>query len=106
MQGTGNKITGIVSIKNEVPRYFQLSQNYPNPFNPITIINYSIPQASYITLKIYNVLGKEITTLVNEEKLPGNYKVEFNGSNLSSGIYFYRIRAGNFTATKKLVILK
>ncbi|MDP2303816.1 MAG: T9SS type A sorting domain-containing protein [Ignavibacteria bacterium] len=85
---------------------YELSQNYPNPFNPITTIHYSIPQTGLVTIKIFDILGKEITTLVNEEKKSGNHKIEFNGSKLSSGIYFYQIKSGSFTATKKLVLLK
>ncbi len=92
---------------------FKLEQNYPNPFNSTTIIKYSIPKESVITLKIYNILGKEITTLVNERKSPGNYVVDFNASNLPSSVYFYRLQAipegkqtGSFVSTKKFVLLK
>jgi hypothetical protein len=85
---------------------FYLGQNYPNPFNPITSINYSVPKTSYISLVVYDVLGREIKTLVNEEKLPGSYSVQFNGSSLSSGIYFYAMRTKNFNAIKKLILLK
>ncbi|MGE5810427.1 MAG: YCF48-related protein [Ignavibacteria bacterium] len=86
-------------------RYF-LKQNYPNPFNSSTIITYEIPYPRLVTLKIYDVLGREIETLVNEEKTPGRYKAEFNGSNLSSGIYFYRITVGSFSETKKMILMK
>ena len=92
--------------KIELPKSFSLSQNYPNPFNPVTKINYSIPHVSFVTLKVYDLLGREIKALVNEEKSPGNYEVEFNGSILSSGVYFYRMEAGEFIATKKFVLLK
>ena len=85
---------------------FYLFQNYPNPFNPTTKMDYSIPRASFVTLKVYDILGREVATLVNEEKPAGNYEVEFNGKGLSSGVYFYRIQAGNFVSTKKLVLLK
>ena len=85
---------------------FYLSQNYPNPFNPDTKINYSAPNISFVTIKVYDVLGNEIATLINEEKKSGNYQVEFNGSNLSSGVYFYRMQAGNFSNTKKLILIK
>ncbi len=88
------------------PEKFYLSQNYPNPFNPNTIIRFTIPELRFTTLKIYDVLGKEITTLVNEEKPAGNYEVEFDGSNLASGIYIYRLVAGKFTDSKKLIFLK
>ncbi len=85
---------------------YKLFQNYPNPFNPSTRIDYSIPRSSFVTLKVYDILGREVATLVNEEKPAGNYEVEFNGSNLSSGVYFYRIEAESFVSTKKLVLLK
>jgi len=85
---------------------FSLDQNYPNPFNPSTTIQYSVPHRSSVVLKVYDVLGNEITTLVNEEKQPGYYKVNFNASRLSSGTYFYRMKAGNFTETKQFILLK
>jgi aminopeptidase N len=102
------------SVKNEYfINEFKLGQNYPNPFNPITKINYSVPQGinfelSYqnVILKVYDVLGREITTLVNEAKQPGNYEVIFNATNLSTGIYYYKLSSGNFTETKKMVVLK
>ena len=81
-------------------------QNYPNPFNPITTINYSVPKTSNVSLVVYDVIGREIKTLVNGEKLPGNYNVQFNGSDLSSGVYFYVMRAENFIDTKKFILLK
>jgi hypothetical protein len=83
-----------------------LSQNYPNPFNPTTTIKYHLPEISFITIKIYNVLGKEIVTLVYEEKPAGEYEVEFDGSGLPSGIYFYQLRAGQYVETKKMVLLE
>lgn len=89
-----------------IPKGFQLFQNYPNPFNPITTIIYSIPNTSFVTLKVYDMLGKEIATLVNEEKIIGNYEIKFDGRNLSSGVYFYRMSAGKFVETKKLMLLK
>ena len=85
---------------------FKLEQNYPNPFNPITVINYQLSINSKITLKVFDILGKEIFLLVNEEKSMGNYKVEFDGSSLSSGIYFLQLRAGDFTEMKKMILLK
>lgn len=94
---------------NKIPGTFVLNQNYPNPFNPATTIKYSIPENSYVTLKIYDILGNEIETLVNEEKYAGSYEVEF-GSNLihhfSSGTYFYRLTAGSLVETKKMILLK
>lgn len=83
-----------------------LSQNYPNPFNPTTNISYSIPQLVNVTLKVYDLLGREVVELVNGEKNPGKYEVIFDGSNLSSGIYFYRLTAGSFSQTKKLLLIK
>jgi|GEM_PF-2104337 len=88
------------------PQKFELSQNYPNPFNPSTTIAYSLPQAGNVTLKIYDALGREVATLVNDFKSEGEYRVQFNGSSLSSGMYFYRLQAGSFVETKKLVLMK
>ncbi len=85
---------------------FKLFQNYPNPFNPSTTIRYSIPASEFVTLKVYDVLGNEVATLVNEEKPAGSYETEFNAVGLSSGIYFYQLQAGNFTQTKKLILMK
>ena len=85
---------------------FELSQNYPNPFNPSTTIKFQIPRNGFVTLKVYDVLGNEVATLVSEEKPAGSYKVEFDGSNLASGIYIYRLTSGNYTASKKLILLK
>ena len=99
-------ITGIENKQNNLPTSFSLQQNYPNPFNPITTINYSISQASFVTIKVYDVLGKEVATIVNGNKPVGNYSVEFDASKLVSGIYFYRLQAGNFTETKKLILIK
>lgn len=86
--------------------YFILFQNYPNPFNPNTTIEYNILKQSYVTIKIYDLLGREIKTLLNEEKEAGNYEVQFNGSDIASGVYFYRLTAGEFNQTKKLVLMK
>jgi len=93
---------------NLIPKEYSLSQNYPNPFNPSTVINYSIPQNSLVTLKVYDMSGKEVAVLVNGQTAPGNYSVNFNANayNLSSGIYFYKIVAGNFVNVKKLVLIK
>jgi len=104
LNGIG-KLPSFVSNEEEVYT-FNLNQNYPNPFNPVTIIRYQIPERGFITLKVYDVLGNEVATLINEEKPTGSYYVEFDGSNLSSGIYYYRLSAGNFVATKKLILLK
>jgi hypothetical protein len=85
---------------------FGFFQNYPNPFNPTTKIRYEIPERSFVTIKVYDVLGKEIAILIDEEKPNGKYEVEFNGNGLASGIYYYRITAGDFTQTKKMILLK
>ena len=85
---------------------YKLYQNYPNPFNPSTKIKYSIPHTSYVTIKVYDVLGNEINTLVNEEKLSGDYEIVFDGNKLASGIYFYKIQSGNYSDIKKFVLLK
>ncbi|MCX6149796.1 MAG: T9SS type A sorting domain-containing protein [Ignavibacteriales bacterium] len=95
-----------VAKSNFLPKEFKLYQNFPNPFNPTTTIKYSIPERSRVELKIFDVLGKEVATLVNEEKSIGNYEVHFDGSNLSSGVYIYRLKAGNFFNTKKIVLIK
>ncbi len=85
---------------------FSLSDNYPNPFNPTTKIKYTVPEMCSVTLKVYDILGKEIVTLVNEEKPAGSYEVEFNGSHLASGVYFYHIQAGSFSNTRKFILMK
>jgi C1A family cysteine protease len=91
---------------NQITRNYVLAQNYPNPFNPSTTIFYQLKYSGPVTIKLYDVLGREVKTLVNEEKSAGKYSVQFNGSNLSSGIYFYRMQAGSFVQTKKLLLLK
>ena len=98
-------VTGI-KTKKTLPQNFLLKQNYPNPFNPSTIINYQLPKISKVTLTVYDVLGKEVAKLVNQEQSAGTYKVNFDASHLSSGIYFYTLIAGDFVQTKKLVLLK
>lgn len=94
------------SVQIGVPKKFRLSQNYPNPFNPVTFINFDIPEDSKIVLKIYDNTGREVRSLVNEYKLAGYYKVELNGSDLASGVYFYRLTAGEFSETKRMILLK
>lgn len=105
IQVTYQTVTGMIQTV-EIPNYFSLAQNYPNPFNPGTSIKYSVPVPSNVVLKIYDVLGKEVATLVNEMKQPGFHTVEFNASDLASGIYFYRIDAGEFTSVKRMVLVK
>ena len=91
---------------NSIPKKFALDQNYPNPFNPTTTIKYSIPQSGLVKLVVYNILGEEVKTLVNQEQPAGSYNINFNADNLSSGIYFYKINAGNYSAVKKMILLK
>jgi hypothetical protein len=121
-------VTGVENITNITPTGFELYQNYPNPFNPVTTLKYTIPNVVStpdriginsgrnlkVTLKVYDILGTEITTLVNEEKTAGSYEVEFSttsgpGSNIkhpASGVYFYQLRSGDFVETKKMILLK
>jgi hypothetical protein len=94
---------GEISI---TPTQFVLFENYPNPFNPSTTIRYSIPEASFTTLRIYDALGNEVSALVNETKPAGTYEVEFNALNLSSGIYYYTLQSGSLTSTKKMILTK
>ncbi|MEJ2193253.1 MAG: aryl-sulfate sulfotransferase [Ignavibacteriaceae bacterium] len=104
---TGRADSTISSVDNQtIVSAYRLEQNYPNPFNPVTTIQYQIPQAIRVTLIIYDVLGRYVETLVNEEKPAGTYKIKFNASQLPSGIYFYRIRAGNYSDVKKFLLLK
>jgi len=97
--------TGIEQLADGIETY-SLSNNYPNPFNPTTKIIYQIPELSFITLKVYDVLGNEVVTLINKEMQTGKYEVEFDATSLSSGIYFYRIQTSSFRDTKKMVLLK
>lgn len=103
---TLDQLTSVEAQTATLPGKTNLMQNYPNPFNPRTKITYSVAQKIFVSLKVYDLFGKEIVTLVNEEKPIGSYKVEFNGNNLSSGVYFYRIQAGDFLDTKKLILIK
>ena len=93
-------------IHPAIPNEYTLAQNYPNPFNPTTTIQFALPTGSQVVLKIYNLLGREVATLVNEELQSGKYKVDFEANDLPSGVYFYQIRAGGFSKTKKLTLLK
>jgi len=97
-------------INNSIQQSFILNQNYPNPFNPSTTITYHLPKASNVVLKIYDVLGNEVATLVNEEKAPGTYEVMFNSESSirhpASGVYFYQLKAGDYLETKKMILLK
>lgn len=99
-------ITDISNSKNSIPESFHLYQNYPNPFNPSTTINYSIPNTSFVTIKVYDMLGREVASLVDENKSAGNYNIKFNAGKLSSGVYFYQLKSGNYTSIKKMLLLK
>lgn len=99
-------VTDVRQANNTIPDNFKLEQNYPNPFNPTTKINYSIPSSQKVVLKVYDELGREVTTLVNNEQPAGNYSADFYASGLASGIYFYRLQAGSFVEMKKMILLK
>jgi len=92
--------------KTVVPTVYSLSQNYPNPFNPATVINYTIPKSGMVTLKVYNILGVEVASLVNKEQTAGSYTVRFNASELASGVYLYKLQSGSYTMSKKMLLLK
>ena len=102
--------TGIDKAKDFIPTDYALNQNYPNPFNPSTNISFSILNESFVTFKIYDILGKEVTQLVNKQLKTGSYNFSFDAANLASGIYFYRLTAisgaGNFVKTKKMILLR
>lgn len=103
----GDKTTAIDVSRETIPQTFELSQNYPNPFNPSTVISYQLSVYSHIKITVYDLLGREVVTLVNEEKPAGTYAVDFNGSNLSSGTYFYHIETSDgFSQTKKMILLR
>lgn len=101
-----NTATGITQSGNTIPQSYSLSQNYPNPFNPVTKINFAIPKQGLVTMRIYDILGREVKTLVNEVKSPGNYTVDFNASEFASGVYFYKLESNSFTDIKKMMLIK
>jgi hypothetical protein len=90
----------------KIPKQYSLYQNYPNPFNPTSVIRYDLPKSSFVTLRVYDVLGREVGTLVNERQEPGVHQVNWQASGFASGVYFYRLRAGSFVQTKKLILLR
>jgi hypothetical protein len=98
--------TGIEETSPAIPTQFSLEQNYPNPFNPVTNFQFTVPHSSFTILMVYDLLGREIATLVNEVKQPGTYTVQFDGSGLASGIYFYRLDAGRFNKIQKMILMK
>ena len=103
---TINLLTGSKTVQNTIPAVFSLEQNYPNPFNPSTSIRFNVPKLSHVKMVIYDVVGREVATLVNEMKQPGSYEAVFNAENFASGVYFYRFEAGDFTDVKKMVLIK
>jgi hypothetical protein len=104
--GDTSTVVGITDKYPNLPDKYVLSQNYPNPFNPTTTINYSLPKAGQVKLTVYNAIGSKVATILNEYKPAGNYSVQFNATNLASGIYLYRLESGNFTSAKKFILLK
>ncbi len=101
-----SQLTGVAQVSNNIPEAFSLSQNYPNPFNPTTIIEYTVPKSSFVSLKVYNILGQEVATLYRGFQKAGSYKADFDASKLSSGVYLYNLQSNGFTLTKKMVLMK
>lgn len=102
-------LTNVVSAGSnvsEIPDSYSLYQNYPNPFNPVTNLEFRIPESGFVSLKVFDILGNEVVTLINENLLPGSYKTEFDGSNFASGMYFYKLESGNFQETKRMILIK
>ncbi|HRE11398.1 MAG TPA: T9SS type A sorting domain-containing protein, partial [Ignavibacteria bacterium] len=114
VSSTGNviKITDTLDILtgtnpiNNLPNGYSLSQNYPNPFNPQTMITYSVPQSSFVNITVFDILGREIYSPVNEIKKAGSYELNINAGQIGSGIYYYRMSAGDFSDTKKMIVIK
>ena len=104
--GTLSSITTDVTDISNLPTEFSLEQNHPNPFNPTTTISYTLPKSSYVTLKVYNINGQEVKTLVNKVQNVGYYTATFDASSLSSGLYFYTLLSDDFISTKKMLLLK
>ena len=98
--------TGINNISNEIPNNYSLEQNYPNPFNPTTNIRFAIPKSGFTSLKVYDAMGREVATLINSKLEAGRFEAEFNASNLSSGVYFYKLVSGDFSEVKKMALIK
>jgi hypothetical protein len=101
-----DKVTSVPVEAPEIPTTFKLYQNYPNPFNPSTTISYDLPVRSRVKLTVYNILGQEVAILVDSEQEPGRYNINFDATGLPSGIYFYRLEAGKFVETKKMILVK
>ena len=103
---TANVYVGIENTDDLLPKKFELYQNYPNPFNPVTHIKYAVPKPSRVRIEIYNILGQRMQTLLNEEKPPGYYVVEFEASSMASGFYIYRMQAEGFIDIRKMIVIK
>ena len=99
-------LTGVESVSSEVPESYSLGQNYPNPFNTRTVVSFSLPVDSKVSIKVYDVMGREVQTLVNERMGAGKYEVRFDGSGMTSGVYFYQMEAGNFKETRRMILIK
>ncbi|MCB0285734.1 MAG: T9SS type A sorting domain-containing protein, partial [Calditrichaeota bacterium] len=99
-------VTGIETVEPGVAKSYSLEQNYPNPFNPSTTIAFALPESQKISLKIFDITGKEIATLISGDRPAGSYQITFDASNLASGIYFYQLNAGSFSATKRMMLIK
>jgi hypothetical protein len=97
---------GLISYNNEVPSSYSLGQNYPNPFNPVTNIRYSIISAGFVKLAVYDMLGRELKSIINENQKPGTYTAQFDASKLTSGVYFYRLETRDFVETRKMILVK
>ncbi|MCF6268734.1 MAG: T9SS type A sorting domain-containing protein [Melioribacteraceae bacterium] len=106
VMGEKDIVNGVEQLGSEIPARYELGQNYPNPFNPSTVINFSIPESGLVTLKVFNILGQEVVELVNDVKSAGTYEVSFDASGLTTGMYVYKIQSGNYTATKKMMLIK
>ncbi len=102
----GDLVTSVEQISNTLPKQFKLQQNYPNPFNPLTTIEFALPKRTSVKLQVFDLLGRQVTTLLDEELQPGEYQVTFEAEGLPSGVYFYRIQADGFVRTKKLLLLQ
>jgi hypothetical protein len=99
-------ISSVIVPSGQLPAVFRLEQNYPNPFNPTTIIRYALPARTYVTLSVFNALGQQVGTLVNDTQEAGYHEVRFDGRSLATGVYFYRLQTGDFIQTRKMLLLE